>query len=954
MISFFSRLFKKAPSEATGHTHTSAEKKSNSRSSTPTTSLPTVPQHYTAELITIALSDPSAKRKTTARQRIAKLLEEKTITLEQITSDAANTDDLLTLCSFNETAAAQILSTVQDQNILATLANDAPTAAVRKAAAEKVTQRSAIERMLKGAKGKDKQVYKIAKTALAVFKAEDEALEQKHAYLASLCGDAERHGKQTYNHLYTHKFMSLEKEWEEAKSNATPQLQTRFDNAIAKCQAIIDAQIAQERAKAQAEETANATVTGIIAASKNIETLAVEIYNATQWTPENQTQTEQQLKAQTEAVRALIDQAQVQRQENTSGALPTPEETEQASKKRQNQQKAQQAAQQYFYQVSEATHGLLNKIQQSALLHDLTLKLTQPTSSQEPQTQELMCSQIAELLAFSSHFKNFNSPAVQSAQAAIADWQKEQKSQALKRKNAISHLSDLMRRASGAARNGQMRRARGIYRELNEKRAQLNDLPQGLSNKLEDLDAEMAKLGDWHEFAVTPKKEALVATMDSLHSSPLAPDDLADKIHSLQEQWKLLCKGGENQDAELWQAFQASADIAFEPCKKHFAEQAQMREANAKARLELIDQLNAYHDAYDWDKAIWKDVEHTLRVAKDTWKTLWPVPRHQQKEIQAPFDAVLDKIYAHMNNAYDEAKAQKEQLIMQAKTAAQNSDIKAAAEHVKQLQANWKKIGRSYRKTDQQLWAEFRTVCDEIFNKRQAIYDEANAERDQLIAQAQTHIDQLVAISQKPGSELQTLSGEIAEIKAAFYALGELPKTQVSQLEQQLQTIQKNIEQYRSTAKQQAWHTLFDLNKQLNGLEIEAQKGHDISEQIDAFKTALTEQKLPSTNANLLSQRINAITINNSDANVNNEAIKQLQRLCIRAEIAKGIESPASDKQLRMEYQVEALQQNFGATQNDTPESLTEQWLAVNRCPSTEFNTLQTRFLNCCFPELTQ
>ena len=106
--------------------------------------------------------------------------------------------------------------------------------------------------------------------------------------------------------------------------------------------------------------------------------------------------------------------------------------------------------------------------------------------------------------------------------------------------------------------------ARGIYQELNDKRQLISNLPIALTNKLEQLDEAMTKLGDWHAFAVTPKKEALIAEMTALQESTLAADELADKIHHLQEQWKTFA-GGQHQDEAPWQAFQSAADTAFAP-----------------------------------------------------------------------------------------------------------------------------------------------------------------------------------------------------------------------------------------------------------------------------------------------------------------------------------------------------------------------------------------------------
>ena len=899
MISFFSRLFKKAPSQ------TSLTPAAAPRTAPEPAAHAAATMGYGPALLALALSEDN-KNKVAARQRLAQLLDNNTLSLEQVTADSENTEQLLALCSYSHNTAAIILSTYTDQHALAALANEALTAQVRKAAAEKVTARDALEAMLKGAKGKDKNVYKIAKTGLATFKAEDDALAEKHAQLASLCTDAGRHAKKPFDHLYVHKFTTLESDWDTHKANTTAELTARFEAAITKCQATIDAEIAAEKAKIKAVEDAQAELTVINAATAALTPIAEQLYAKAELTGDDISLISTQITAQENAV------------QNTHGNSA-----------------AHIKATQQFNNTLASLEALFEKTQALGTVNHNLQALTQTLATADECEQARR--NLSSLLAFANHFSQLNCPIAQQATSAIAQWQQLRKGEANARKVSITQINNLVVRANIAASNGQVRRARGIYRELTEKCNALTDIPAGIASKLVELEETMAKLGDWHDFAVTPKKEALVATMAELQNSTLAPDDLADKIHDLQEEWKLLCKGGENQDEALWQAFQSAADKAFEPCKQHFAEQAQMREANAAQRAELVAQLEQYHNAYDWEKAAWKDVEQTLRAAKDAWKAFWPVPRQQQKDLQAAFDGVLDKIYAQMNAAYDLGKQQKEQLIALAEKAMQHTDPKVAAEDIKQLQHQWKKTGRTYRKIEQQLWNQFRTRCDEVFSKRQAIFDALNNEREQLQNSANDIIEKVSTLAKEMGSHLQSQGHIIQEFKDAFNTLGEVPKAEYQKFQRALSNIEQKITNHRQAAEQGAWQTLFTLNTQLSAIELQANNQSALAE----FTKQLSTQKLPPQCHEIFKNRL----LSTATPEQTEATAKALKILCIRAEILNGAATPEADKTLRMNYQVEALKENFGAAQQDTIESLTREWVRYPACNSDVLNVLQERFL---------
>ncbi|MDZ7923617.1 MAG: DUF349 domain-containing protein [Marinagarivorans sp.] len=901
-MSFFSRLFKKAPSPVAAVANKPKVE----------VAVTAPPQGFGPALINDA-KNGDGKSKIAACQRLGQLLDSGEITLDQVTAASDNTEQSLQLCSYSYATAAKLLATFSDQHALATLANEAATAQVRKAAAEKVTERSALDAMLKGAKGKDKNVYKIAKTGLAAFKAEDEILNQQRAHLEIIINDAERHAKKPFDeHLYTHKFTSLETEWAEHNAVATAELNARFDAAIAKCQATIDAEIAKARAQTEAKESAQKLRHNLHRAHQDVTLLAAQLYEHSTLSDDDANSLHGHLatlsQQVSEAREALIELNAL----DTEATLSL----------------------QDFAQDKITIETLLHKVQQLGSLQDNLNNLNDDASALQSKQN------LAALLAAAKKLPHLQSNTVTTAQTAISQWQAQQNAAQAERKEHISSLNDLSRRAMIAANSGQVGRARGIYRELNEKRAAATDLPQGLSNKLEELDATMSKLDDWHQFAVTPKKEALIDTMTQLQNSSLAPDDLADKIHELQEEWKVLCKGGENQDEALWQAFQTAADIAFTPCKEHFAAQAQLREENAKQRHSLIEHIEQYYAAYNWEKAIWKDVEQTLVVAKEAWKNYWPVPRQQHKDIQAAFDAGLDKIYAKMNEAYDHGRQKKEQLIALAEKAAHHTDPKVAAEDIKTLQNQWKSVGRTYRKTEQQLWTQFRTICDQVFAKRQEIFDELRAEKDQTLQQANELISKVSELAQQAGHQLQSQGSVISEAREAFSQLSEVPKAEYLKFEKTLKSIEQKIAHYRSQNQQQIWLDLFTLNSELHQNE---QTPLDEATR-ELLMTKIDEQKLPAQCADILKARIQSTESFNEQQTLN-----ALKLLCIRAEILAGKESPAADKNLRMQHQVKALQENFGAAQTDTQEQLAREWISHGGCPTKDLVALQQRFLNSTF-----
>lgn len=804
-----------------------------------------------------------------------------------------------------------------DESELLKLAIEGATSQLRQAAAEKIHSREILEQLAKAVKTKDKNVFKIVKTKLDLFKAEDAKLAELEASAIRICEKLERHSHFEADSLFKAKLTVLQTEWD-AMGQVSIIAQSRYQSALAACDAKINARaqaIADEEEKLSLDQQALQLAEEAYASLKQ---LAGDVYRASHVDELINANYELKIQELGNAVRLAANRQ-----------LPLDRLTKE------------------FEHRKQQTLNLIDQIKTSGTVKQLTEKLEQAEDSNVVKSTQ---HKLQQLIKSAKEFGDELPETLSDAKAKLdALWaERHQTEQAAK--NALRDFSELARKGLWAAEQGFVRKARAIQKELQEKRAQLSEIPKGIQAKLDDFEAQLAKLGDWHEFAVTPKKEALINQMQALATSNIAPENLATKIHELQDSWKEVSKGVQQQDDELWQQFQQASAVAYAPCKEFFEVQAAEREKNLTKRRELVSQLQQYLQGYDFANAVWKDVEQTLKTARAEWQTYWPVPRKAGNDLQKEFENLMEQLFGKITSEYESNKNAKQGLIEQAETLVNAADARAATETIKKLQAQWKSIGKSWHKEDQQLWQEFRKHCDAVFALRNQVFEAAKEERQAITAQAEQLIEQLNQFTTQTLEQLNAAKTEIESIKAEFVTL-DLPKEVAKALQNKfnasLAAIATKRDSARSQAEEQSWTDLFNAINALREYEL-AVIAQTASDKLDAQKANLetliaNTPRWPTGTLNLVQQRlIKADAITSADQVTNTE---QLHTLTIRAEILAGKESPAEDKQVRMAYQVKQMQQGFGQRDNSF-DPLVLEWVALGGVTTSVYSQLLARFNN--------
>lgn len=873
-------------------------------------------------------SNLSASIQKAAKQRLASLLDSGAISGEQLGQRVSDKMALFALLglSNNQALFDDLFNAINDQTELATFAVEGSTSKVRQRAAEKITDKHILQQLLKDTKTKDKTVFKIIKEKCDVFKEDEKRIAETLAAVTASVQALEQHGNRPFDAQYAAKFAYLTQQWDAKKSDATSELVARAEQAQHKCQTTIDNISSGQRAEeAQRKAEENASLERQVHIQQ-LQSLLASIVSSDVNVEE------------TQALLRLLNSAW-----ESFAAVKAPSANEQKT-------------------VAGLNRIIADELSQHSINGSLTIhkarfeQLVTETSADANAYYQSLKKRVNSL---AGSFKEDIPEAIISAQATYQAWEKAVEKKAAELQSVQRHIAGLIRKANETVSAGVLSKAMGIRRAIDEKLQGLEQLPNHLANQLEQLDETLTKLQDWKDYAVQPKKHQLIAQLEALDGSKEHPETLANKIKRIQDEWRALSKGGKDQDQDLWEKFHELAQKVYQPCRDYFAEQAVVRQNNLNSCQQLVAQLKDYLENHDWQNANWKDVEKVIRVARSEWRNFTPTERSATQPVLNEFENLLAGIQEKLHEEFARNAALKKALIAQAQQLIDMEDARKATDEIKKLQVNWQTIGASLRKEEQQLWHEFRDVCDAVFAKRQQQSAEFKAELDANLLVARNLLSELDGLTALTAQALTDARKRADEIRQEFGGLGQFPKAQVSEIKnafnQAVNAFEQKLKDERLLLKQQIWINLFAANKAINTHELGLVKGKqpDLADQAELQTQIDSITQWPSGGLKAIQQKL-ARANGGADLTENFNALREL---CIRAEILTDTSTPAAEQALRTSFQVNQLQQNFGRKTQDTAtefENLVFEWIAVGAVEDKEYDALASRFETCRIKALNQ
>jgi hypothetical protein len=657
------------------------------------------------------------------------------------------------------------IARLNDESALHDIALHSPVARLRQAAAERIVTPALLETLADASRQKDKSVYRIVRERLDNLALAEKQRNVRREKIETLCLAMENHARSAFTPLYAAKTESLRQQWQEFGDGTDTALAERFETALALADRHIAEVVAAEQQAAdaaQAREEMQACVETLEATLKEYrgqEDFDIPALAALLKTQRLRWELATQLQPPAAALLARHDAAThkllqlesllLQWQQDRPFVAGTAELLATAS--------AAEVAQTRQSLDDMAATWQAQGLPLPALLQDM-VRATAPATE--------------------AAAKNHSGPA-----ASARD------------DSARIRLHELLDRLAAGIETGNSRDAARLLRKAQEfaREHHLHDA------RLGTLAERVRELKSWAGFAVQPKKEALIADMQALAGRDMDPDDKADAIHALQEAWKALGVAEPAIEQPLWQAFKAAGDVAFEPCRAHFAAQRELRAQNLEKRMALCAQLEQYRNSLPGN-IDWKNHETILHAARREWQQYHPSDRQKTAAVQERFNNVLHVLEELLRTVQKEREMAKRALVARVQALAQSGDLRAACDTAKQLQQEWKTVGAAAAKTDQKLWREFRAACDVVFARREAEFKARRQTQEQAVTEAMALLDAYEQLTVDAGSEA-------ARLEQAFAALT-LPRDQAAALNGRLQAARRQLQQSRqaktAAAQQQA------------------------------------------------------------------------------------------------------------------------------------------------------
>jgi len=546
-----------------------------------------------------------------------------------------------------------------------------------------------------------------------------------------------------------------------------------------------------------------------------------------------------------------------------------------------------------------------------------------------------------------------------SRQEAAAVREAEESARAQQRaveEQAIRQIGGLIRMANGALNDGNTQRAAGLRRAIQEKLAAAPAVPAYLGRHLQQLDDKLNELKQWKDYAVAPKRVELIEEMQTLIGSTEEPKVLAERIKSLQMEWRTISKGIVSEAPEEWERFHKASEAAYRPCGEYFRAQATLREENLQNRKAVLERLAAFETAQTVEDPDWRLLASVLREAPQEWRQYFPVDREANRSIQGDFDAAIGRLQARLDTWYEHNVAEKQSLIKRASHLLTQEDSREAIEAVKRLQILWKETGLVPRDQDQSLWSEFRELCDAVYQKRQQAHSEycAGLEANKVKALALCEEAERVAMSS--GTELLEGNAKIPEWRAAFEALGEMPRAEARALQDRfegaVELCKAQLAGQLARDAEKSFANLFEAGRHIQAYEwavmsnAQASERESLRQAAESFVAGI--QHWPKGGLQALEETLEKAS-SKSDADCAAHE-KAMRTLCIRCEIRSDTATPPEDDALRREYQVQRLMRGMGqgthADDGDWDAMLLE-WIRIGAVAPALYESLQARFIRC-------
>jgi len=539
------------------------------------------------------------------------------------------------------------------------------------------------------------------------------------------------------------------------------------------------------------------------------------------------------------------------------------------------------------------------------------------------------------------------------------------------RKHALEEAEQLISDLEEALTQGELEHALSLRDKARHRLKTAKGVAEpkrlGLQARLQGTHERLEHLRKWRHWGSGHARGHLCGEIETLAGSALTPAEIAARVRSAREAWRRIDRAEGPAPEALWHRFDQACTLAYEPYQHERREQAALLQEHLAQKQALCHELDGFERGTDWKDVDWHETDRRVRKACERWRRIGPVPRKALKALEKTYRDVLERLEAHLGPERERELRRRQALIARVEGLANAPDPRAATREVKEAQRNWKPTVQAPHREEQALWEQFRAACDAVFSRIRQDREAADTERRANLDRKTALCAELEGLLDDAGADYQALTRRFAAADGEWAGIGAIPRQEERAIEGRYEALKERLADRQRQEAQAAAEAVLQGMQERSRLcerrEVEVLE----SPPAEHARQALVEETLqawqalapldPHQEEPLRARFDLAGHALNGDDEARRKLLDALApnldhrlELCLRMEVATGIDSPAEFAEARMQFQVarlsDALHHRLQEPRSggDPLRDLQIAWFQAGPVPRETRETLEARF----------
>lgn len=276
------------------------------------------------------------------------------------------------------------------------------------------------------------------------------------------------------------------------------------------------------------------------------------------------------------------------------------------------------------------------------------------------------------------------------------------------------------------------------------------------------------------------RKQEIIERIKELATTPEAADKGYNEVKDLQAEWKEIKQVPAENATELWKNYQLYTEQFYDQLRLNHEMRAYDFKKNLEIKTHLCEAAEKLAEVEDPISAF-----HQLQKLHQEYREAGPVAKEMREQIWKRFKDASTIINKRHQDHFEQIKAQEEQNLEKKTELCQkveNIDLEPLKTYAqwekitKQIlayQAEWKTIGFTPRKVNNEIFERFRTACDRFFQAK-TTYFKANREKlNANLAAKNALVEKAEAL--KDSTDWGTTTNKFIELQKQWKTIGAVP-----------------------------------------------------------------------------------------------------------------------------------------------------------------------------------